>query len=109
MNTGIKPNNLESILDVLSKNERVEGITIFGSRALGNFRPASDIDIALTGSELTLTDQAELSEKLEKLPIPQFVDLLRYNAIESAELIEHINTKGITLWTRTNHQDTISR
>ena len=109
MNTGIKPNNLKLILDVLSKNERVEDITIFGSRALGNYRPASDIDIALTGNELTLTDQAELSDKLDKLPIPQFIDLLRYNTIESTELLEHIDTKGIALWSRTNHQDTISR
>lgn len=56
-----------------------------------------DIDIAIVGEELAMSDQAELVGKIEELPVAQFVDLVRYDAINSDELRVQIDKYGIEL------------
>ncbi len=105
LNIGISPPDLEAIINTLSENDRVEEIILFGSRALGDFRPASGIDISIIGKKLTLNDQAKLSAKLEQLLIHNFINLLHYNSIENKELIKHIDTHGITLWSKNKNKN----
>ena len=95
MDIGIKVEHQKAIADILYANERVEKVIIFGSRARGNYKNTSDIDIAIVGKELTLSDQASLAEALEELPIAQFTDLVRYDAIESDDLREQIDKYGM--------------
>lgn len=49
---GLFDNDLETIVSVLSQYNKVDKAYIFGSRAKGNFKNGSDIDIALKGTEL---------------------------------------------------------
>jgi len=100
MTDGLKPKHRRAIIEVLSANPKVEKIVLFGSRATGTFTPASDVDIALFGKELTLSDQAELSERISELPIPQRVDILIYHRIGNKALIEHIQKHGIEWFSR---------
>lgn len=97
---GLKDEYRKTILDILTANPRVERIVLFGSRAMGTFTPESDIDLALYGDELTLTDLAELKEKLEETTIPQKVDLLLAKDIEKKDLLEHIRKHGVEWWRR---------
>lgn len=97
MDIGIKVEHQKAITDILYANERVEKVILFGSRARGEYKNTSDIDIAIVGKELTLSDQARLAEALEELPIAQFTDLVRYDAIESDDLREQIDKYGVEL------------
>ena len=61
MSDGLKEKYRRAIIDILSADEKVERIVLFGSRAMRTFRATSDVDIALFGDRLTLADQARFA------------------------------------------------
>jgi predicted nucleotidyltransferase len=93
---GIPVESLDQIIKIISGNSNVTEIILFGSRAIGNFRAGSDIDIALKG-DLTLTDKLDILIALDKLELPYKFDLLIYSRITEAKLIEHIDRVGVVL------------
>ncbi len=95
------------ILDILSANERVDRVILFGSRAMQTHTPASDVDLALYGDELTLTDQFRMAAAIDELPIIQRVDLLLYSTIENEKLKEHIRAHGVEWFKRKKLSDDI--
>jgi predicted nucleotidyltransferase len=54
MRFGLEENDINIICSYLSKYPEIEKATIFGSRAKGNFKKGSDVDIALYGRKVTL-------------------------------------------------------
>lgn len=54
MNDGLTDEDREGIQSVLATCPKVQKAILFGSRAMGTFRSASDVDIALEGEGLTL-------------------------------------------------------
>jgi len=95
MTDGLRGAHREAIVSVLAANDRVERAVLFGSRATGTSTVTSDVDIALFGSRLTLTDQARLSAAINELPMAQSVDLILYDSIQDRELREHIRYDGV--------------
>jgi type I restriction enzyme S subunit len=61
---------------------------------MGTFTTTSDVDLALFGDELTLTDQARLAAAIDNLPMAQQVDLLLYKSIDNDKLKQHIKKHG---------------
>jgi len=100
MTDGLKPEYRRVIIETLSANPKVERIVLFGSRAMGTFTPTSDIDLALFGDDLTLSDQAALTEAMAELSIPQRVDILIHHRIENQALREHIRKHGVEWFAR---------
>ncbi len=94
MTDGLKDKHRRAIIDILAANERVERVVLFGSRAMGTFTTTSDVDLALYGDALTLSDQARLAASIDELPMAQRVDLLLYNSIDNEKLKEHIRKYG---------------
>ncbi|QGG48345.1 nucleotidyltransferase domain-containing protein [Heliorestis convoluta] len=43
---GLKNSVLESIINILSQRPKIEKAILYGSRAKGNFKNGSDIDVA---------------------------------------------------------------
>jgi len=99
---GLKDKHRRAVIEALAANPRVEKVVLFGSRAMETFTPESDVDIALYGDNLTLSDQAKLAAEIERLPIPQQIDLLRHNTITSKKLLKHIRQHGVVLYERTS-------
>ena len=97
---GLKAKYRTAIICILSANERVERAVLFGSRAMETFTPASDIDIALYGDHLTLTDQANLATAIDELPMAQRVDLLLYATVNNEALCRHIEEHGVEWYRR---------
>ena len=100
MNDGLRQESRRAIIRILAGNPRVERAVLFGSRAMGRFRPESDIDLALFGEALSLGDLLRLSVAIDGLPIPQRVDLLRVHGIVNRELLRHIETDGLPWFVR---------
>ena len=44
---GLTPKELETLKNVFKKFENINEVILFGSRALGTHKPASDIDFAI--------------------------------------------------------------
>lgn len=91
----IKDIHQKAIIAEIATNARVEKAVLFGSRATGTNTVTSDVDIALFGTRLTLTDLARLTVALEAIPMAQSVDLVLYSAIQNKELEYHIRKHGI--------------
>lgn len=49
---GLFPSEIEYIQRTLARYPQVDKAFIFGSRAKGNFKPGSDVDLALLGPEI---------------------------------------------------------
>ena len=94
MKFGLSQKDIRQILSVFKKNPHVKEVIIFGSRAMGNYKKGSDVDLAIKG-KLNPGELSHLKSVLEEdLPIPYVFDLVEYREIESPELKDHIDTYG---------------
>ncbi|MBS3936197.1 MAG: nucleotidyltransferase domain-containing protein, partial [Sulfuritalea sp.] len=78
----------------------VEKAVIYGSRAKGNHRPGSDIDLTLFGAGLDLDMLGQIAARLDESPIPYRVDLSLFSQIDHAGLREHIERVGRVFYER---------
>ena len=98
-NFGIYDKSYALILESFKLFPKIEKAYLFGSRAMGNFKKGSDIDIAIIGKEIDFDTTARLHGKLnEELPIPYFIDVVNFNTIEVEELKQHILNEGIIIY-----------
>ena len=96
---GLLDSDIEAIIRIMIKHANVEHALIFGSRAKGNYKHGSDVDIALKGSELDFDTLAKISYLLnEESAIPYKFDLLDYHNIKEPALKNHIDRVGIEIY-----------
>lgn len=93
MKYGLSDSAIEKITRVFRNNPNVNEAVIFGSRALGNYREGSDIDITLKGN-LTFDDLLRIESQLDNEMLPYKFDLSLFENINNRELIEHVNRVG---------------
>ena len=87
---------VEEILKVCKPDE----IILFGSRAKGNFRKGSDIDIAVKGCrEKTFRERRKLRERLNALAGLYSVDLIFYEDVDDS-MRKIIDETGVVVWKR---------
>ncbi len=98
---GIYPRSYQEILMILEDCPSIEEVVIYGSRAKGNYREGSDIDITLKG-DVTKEDLSNLWHKLDDSFIPYKFDISIYKDLKSESLIEHIQRVGKTFYKRKN-------
>jgi len=84
----------KKIQNYLRLHPKIEKATIFGSRAKGNARRGSDIDIAISGKDLRFIDLCEIKSDIEELNLPYSVDIINYDNISNVALKEHIDRVG---------------
>jgi uncharacterized protein len=75
-------------------------VLIYGSRAKGNYRAGSDIDLTIKGSEIPFAEFMQIKDEIDDLMLPYTVDLSQYNQLENADLIEHIDRVGVAIYVR---------
>ncbi|MEW6235169.1 MAG: nucleotidyltransferase domain-containing protein [Candidatus Omnitrophota bacterium] len=98
MKYGLSNEQLETIRSFLAKESAIEEAVLFGSRATGIFKEASDIDIAIKGESFDIFMAASLKSKLEEeTHIPYFFDIVAYQSIKSEDLKQHIRDNGIVI------------
>jgi len=91
---GLKETTINQINAVFSRYPEIEKAIIYGSRAKGNYRNGSDIDITLFGNELTHEQLNRIESQLDDLLLPYSIDLSLFKYIDALDLIHHINTVG---------------
>ena len=96
---GLPDAQIEKIIEVFSKYQEVESAIVFGSRAKGNYKYNSDIDIAIKG-DVSLTLMNDISIELDELDMPLKIDLIIFNNIDNQELIEYVERVGMLLYNR---------
>lgn len=91
---GLKEETLSSIREVFRRYPELVEVIIYGSRAKGNYRPGSDIDLTLKGERLNLHILNRIANELDDLLLPYSFDLSVYSQIENSDLLDHIQRVG---------------
>lgn len=102
MRFGLSEQTIEKICDVFAKHSAIDMAVLFGSRAKGNFRPGSDVDLSLHGTEISLKELGEIEFEMDDLLLPYKVDLLIFDNLDHAKLREHIERVGVIFYQRRN-------
>lgn len=101
MKYGLSEAQLQEIVDILSSYPEVEQAILFGSRAMGTYKEASDVDIAIKGEKADFTLAARIKSHLEdETYLPFFFDIIAYNSIDNDALKRHIRKFGVVIFTR---------
>lgn len=95
---GLKEQVIQDIVNVLKRYSEVESAILYGSRAMGNFRPGSDIDLTLTGQALTYQVVARIEDEIDDLLLPYLFDISILSHIDNPNLVDHLNRVGITFY-----------
>lgn len=91
---GLSPKELEILKDVFKKFDDIKEVILFGSRALGTHKTASDIDLAIKGN-VDINTLSKLKYTLEEdTNLPYFFDVVIYDNLENMELKKHIDEFG---------------
>lgn len=94
MNFGLDQSTINRILSVFSKHAEIEQVLIYGSRAKGNFRKGSDIDLTMIGKNLTEQALSSIKPELDELNTPYLFDISIFDQLHSPDLEEHIARIG---------------
>ena len=98
MNYGLSEEVLTKICQVFSHHPAIDQVVLYGSRAKGNFKTGSDIDLTLKGKVLNIDHLTVINNELDDLLLPYTLDLSIYKHIDNDNLIEHINRVGKVLY-----------
>lgn len=94
MKFGLDNYIISSINNVFDTFPEIEKAYIYGSRAKGNFKDGSDIDLAFVGDKLTHSLICDVSLKLDELSLPYLFDYSILKHIKDDDLLNHINRVG---------------
>lgn len=101
---GLPAAAVAKIQGVLATFPAIEQATLYGSRALGRYRPGSDIDLTLAGDGLDGRTLARLDGALDDLLLPWRFDLSVQSSLQSPELIDHIQRVGTLFYRRSDYR-----
>jgi uncharacterized protein len=97
---GLREIVIERIHGVFQKFPGLEKAVLYGSRAKGNYRVGSDIDLTLFGSDLTYPILATIENLLDDLMLPYTFDISLFSQIENQDLVSHIVRVGVDFYAK---------
>lgn len=97
---GLTDENISEMREIFASIPAIEEVILYGSRARGDNRRGSDIDITLRGKALTFTDIAWLDDKLYYSYIPYFFDTSIFRDLKNEALISNIIRDGKVIYRR---------
>ena len=101
MNHGLSAATVVEIQEVLARFPEVEKAVLYGSRAKGNFKQGSDVDLTLLGPSLTLKILGKIQDELEDGLLPYRFVISILGQIPQADLIDHIRQVGVVFYEKT--------
>jgi predicted nucleotidyltransferase len=97
----LKETTIKKIHSVFEKYPQVEQAILYGSRAKGNYRNGSDIDLTLVGGdELTMNVLYQIMDELDDLLLPYTFDISIYRDISDSDVRDHILRVGAVFYQR---------
>lgn len=94
MKFGLSDRVIEEFRAVFRRYENIEKILIFGSRAKGNFREGSDIDLCAVGQGVTAAQLLAMLTDIDDLELLYSVDLIDYHKVKDTPIGDHISRIG---------------
>ena len=99
---GLDNEELQLMRRIFGQTPHLKQVILYGSRAKGNYKPFSDIDITLPGEELNDDDLTDIMGRLEESSLPYFRDVSLFANISNPALASHIQHVGKTIYSSTH-------
>lgn len=94
---GLKEGDLPIIKSLLMPYKSIEKAVLFGSRATGNYKQGSDVDIAIFAKDKDVISKISFALNEETL-LPYHFDVIDFYSLTHHNLIEQINKTGIVIY-----------
>jgi predicted nucleotidyltransferase len=98
MNHGLTDGTVAQIHEVLAQFPEVEKAVLYGSRAKGNFKPGSDVDLTLVGAAVTSKILGQIRGELDDGLLPYTFDVSILAQITQSDLLDHIRRVGVVFY-----------
>lgn len=93
MKHGLSKETYEKIKNLIDNNKKYK-IVLFGSRARGDYKESSDIDLAVL-TNITREEQYKLINEIDLLDIVYKVDIVFVDKDTRIELVQSIKRDGV--------------
>lgn len=93
MNYGLSDKTYNKLVSVFEKYPEIQKVIIYGSRAGGNFKEGSDIDITLLGDNISDKLLSKIFWEVDDLDTPYLFDISIYSNLNN-EFQSEIDKKG---------------
>ncbi len=94
----LRDKDLAALCGAFRRFPAVREVRVFGSRATGHARRASDLDLAIFAPDATSVEWADICDALENAPLIYELDLVRPERTTSERLKEKIEREGIAIY-----------
>ncbi len=98
MKYGLDDKYFDKLISVFPRHPEVESVILYGSRAKGNYKPFSDIDITLKGKTLTRQLLGRIFTEIDDLLLPFFLDISIYSKLTDKGFIEAIDKTWVEIY-----------
>lgn len=99
MKYGLSEQTRQKICDVFVRYPQVEEVVLYGSRARGDYKNGSDIDLTLHGGDsLTHTILSKIANDLDDQLLPYTIDLSIFKNIKNPDMVEQIERIGVIFY-----------
>lgn len=102
MSFGLSDDLISKFHCIFKNYSSINEVIIYGSRAKGNYREGSDIDLTLKGDNITEEIRSKLFLDLDDLNTLYLIDLSIYHTLSSPSLKDHIDRIGKILYKKSN-------
>ena len=103
MQYGLPDRTLKTLNSIFRKYPDIKQVILYGSRAKGNYRNGSDIDLTIKPIEnFNFNNLLRISNDFDDSDMPYFVDVSVYDKLSNSDLKAHIDRAGKVLWENDN-------
>lgn len=95
---GLSHSTIKQLQDVFARIPALSQVILYGSRARGDYRNGSDIDLSLQGSGLTEHDRFRVMADIDDLLLPYMVDVNIFHHLQNVALQDNIQRDGHILY-----------
>ena len=97
---GLTERDMETIQSIFMSYPEIREVHVFGSRAKGNYRLGSDVDLAIMNRDVPVGRLAKIKGDFEESSLPYIIDLVDYTRLDNPEFTGHIERVGKPFYQR---------
>jgi predicted nucleotidyltransferase len=97
---GLPAITLDKLNSVFKQHRSIKQVLVYGSRAKGNYRHGSDIDLTIKGDVIDFAELMQIEDQIDDLFLPYTLDLSQYRQLGNAGFVDHIDRVGVLIYDR---------
>lgn len=95
---GLPDEAIEKIQQTFVEYPQIANVWLYGSRAMGNYRQGSDIDLCIEAPTLTMSQLLTIENQLDDLLLPWKMDLVLKHQVDNEALLAHVERVGVLFY-----------